>query len=267
MPKITRSTVSLAGLLCTALLVGCAHSPPSDPWDPLEPFNRKVFTFNQTADHYVLKPVAQGYDKITPDRVQRSVSNFFANAREPVTIVSSLFQLKFDKFNIALGRFMINSSFGIGGLFDVASRLGVGKPDEDLGQVLGYWGLGPGAYLVLPLLGPSDGRDLIGRAGDQGLMPLTYFNYIDATHGYRYVPYLLAVLDLVNLRASLLGFDQTLKQQFDPYAFVRGYYLENRIELVHDGHVPAKLKVPGNNIPMGNTSSKGGGMPPTGGVQ
>lgn len=244
MNKLTRCAASLVGLLGMALVSGCVHSPPSDPWDPIEPVNRVVYQFNQKADHYLLRPVAVGYNKVTPTRVQHSVSNFFANAKEPVTMVNSLLQLKWGSFNIALGRFMINSSAGIGGLFDVASAIGIANPDEDLGQTLGYWGLGAGPYLVLPFLGPSDGRDLIGSVGDHYLNPLNDLNQIDEIKdNASYLPYLLDALQVINLRASLLGFDQTLAQQFDPYAFVRGYYLENRLEAVYDGHVPASRKM------------------------
>lgn len=245
MKMLSRSMTCLAGLMSLAVLAGCAHSPPSDPWDPLEPVNRVTYKFNAQADKYLLRPVAKGYDKITPNRVQRSVHNFFDNAGQPVVMVNSLLQLKWGKFNQSLGRFMINTTAGVGGLFDVASMANVPHPDEDLGQTLGYWGLGPGAYLVLPLLGPSDGRDLIGRAGDHFASPITYMTEFDEIdHNYAYLPYLLRVLEGVNLRASLLGFDQTLAQQFDPYAFVRSYYLENRQKAVYDGKVPAALTAP-----------------------
>ncbi|MDA3919609.1 MAG: VacJ family lipoprotein [Salinisphaera sp.] len=245
MPKLIRSFIGLSGLMSLLVLAGCVHSPPSDPWDPLEPINRVTYKFNDQADKYVLRPIAKGYDKITPNRVQKSVSNFFDNASQPIVMVNSLLQLKWGKFNQSLGRFMINTTAGVGGLFDVASMAHVPHPDEDLGQTLGYWGLGPGAYLVLPLLGPSDGRDLVGRAGDHFASPVTYMtNFDEIDHNYSYLPYLLRVLEGVNLRASLLGFDQTLAQQFDPYAFVRSYYLESRQKAVYDGHVPARLDAP-----------------------
>ena len=144
---------------------------------------------------------------------------------------------------MALARFLINSSVGVGGLFDVASGLEIDKPDEDLGQTLGYWGLGPGPYLVLPLLGPSDVRDLAGNAADQFANPLTYLNNFDAIDDhYSWIPYALRALQGVNARASVLSFDSTLAQQFDPYAFIRGYYLENRREKVFDGNVPQSLQ-------------------------
>jgi phospholipid-binding lipoprotein MlaA len=224
---------SLSSLLGLLVLGGCVHSPPSDPWDPIEPVNRAVYKFNDTADRYVIQPIARGYDKVTPDRVQTSVGNFFANAEEPINMANSALQLKWGSFNTSLGRFMVNTTAGVGGLFDVASAVGVAEVDEDLGQTLGYWGLGQGPYLVIPLLGPSTGRDFSGRLGDQFFNP---FNYVD--EDYDYVVWSLRALELINFRASLLGFEETLAQQFDPYAFLRGYYLENRLKAVYDGDVP-----------------------------
>lgn len=233
----------LASLLAALFVAGCAHSPPSDPWDPLEPVNRFNYKVNDKADTYVVRPAAKGYDKVVPDRVQASISNFFDNASQPVTMVNSLLQLKWGKFNQSLGRFMINTTAGVGGLFDVAGKLDVPHPDEDFGQTLGYWGLGPGMYVYLPLLGPSDGRDLFGKVGDQFANPINYLNEFDAIDDdYPWVPYTLRAIEGLNLRASLLGFDSTLEQQFDPYAFVRSYYLENRRKQVYDGNVPASLQ-------------------------
>ncbi|MES1923894.1 VacJ family lipoprotein [Salinisphaera sp. T31B1] len=239
MKRFSFPLAHVASLLGVMVLAGCVHSPPSDPWDPIEPVNRAVYKFNDTADRYVLQPVARGYDKVTPDRVQKSIGNFFANAHQPVSIVNSALQLKFGSFNESLGRFMVNTTAGVGGLFDVATALGIPDPDEDLGQTLGYWGLGQGPYLVLPFLGPSSGRDFTGSLGDQFAYPI---NYLDEFHeidqNYPWVPYALRGLELLNLRASLLGFEDTLNQQFDPYAFLRGYYLENRLKDVYDGNVP-----------------------------
>lgn len=221
----------LIALFVVALLLpaltGCAHSPPTDPWDPIEPVNRKVYAFNMTLDDYILRPVAKGYHKVTPDPVETSVGNFFSNIHEPITIVNSLLQLKWAAFNIALGRFIINTTAGVGGLFDVATAIGVDEPDEDLGQTLGYWGIGRGAYLVLPFFGPSNGRDLIGRVGDAFVNPI---NYIDSLA----LRLSLHALHILNMRASFLSFDQVLEQQFDPYIFIRSYYLKSRQALVHD---------------------------------
>ncbi|MBH03906.1 MAG: hypothetical protein CMP08_07260 [Xanthomonadales bacterium] len=226
------------------VLAGCVHSPPSDPWDPLEPVNRFNYKVNEKADTYILRPVAKGYDTVVPDPVQASVSNFFDNASQPITMANSLLQLKWGKFNQSLGRFMLNTTAGVGGLFDVATKLNVPHPDEDLGQTLGFWGLGAGPYLYLPLLGPSTGRELVGSLGDQFANPINYIDEFDEIDDdYPWIPWVLRGVQGVNLRASLLGFDQTLQQQFDPYAFVRSYYLENRLKKVYDGDVPPERTV------------------------
>ncbi len=232
---------SLLAVFALLGLAGCAHSPPADPWDPVQPVNRAVHSFNMTADEYVLRPIAQGYDQITPEPIQRSIGNFFDNARAPITIVNSVLQLKWDSFNLSLGRFMVNTTAGAGGLFDVATKIGIADPDEDLGQTLGYWGLGQGPYLVLPFLGPSAGRDAVGRAGDGYY--LDPINYIESSA----VQYSLQALYVLDTRASFLAFDQVLEQQFDPYIFLRTYYLKNRLEAVHDGDIPAEHLIGGGD--------------------
>jgi len=222
-----RIVVFVIALMLLPLLAGCAHSPPEDPWDPLEPVNRKMHSFNMTMDRYLLRPVAKGYDKVTPERVQTSVGNFFGNLYEPVTIVNSLLQGKMHRFSVSLFRFITNTTVGVVGLFDVAGAMGVEDPREDLGQTLGYWGLGQGVYLELPFLGPSTGRDIVGRGGDLFLNPL---HYVDSWA----VILSLHALRIVDTRAGLLPFDRVLEQQFDPYVFIRSYYLRSREAAVND---------------------------------
>lgn len=225
MPR--KIAVALTAVLSLLLLAGCAHSPPTNPNDPLESMNRAFFESNRVLDKHILRPLASGYHKVVPDPVETGVGNFFDNALSPITIVNSLLQLKWGSFNIALGRFLINSTVGIGGLIDVASALDIADPNEDLGQTLGYWGVGRGAYLVVPLFGPSSGRDLVGDVGDGFLNPL---NYIDSLA----LQLSLRAVYILNKRARFLGFDQVLKQQFDPYVFMRTYYLKQRQAAVQD---------------------------------
>lgn len=217
----------LTALVSLALLLGCAHSPPTEPHDPLESMNRVIFDTNMTLDKHILRPLAVGYDKVTPQPVQTGVGNFFDNVLEPITIVNSVLQLKFDTFNIALGRLLINSTVGIGGLFDVASKLGIEDPREDFGQTLGYWGVGRGAYLVLPLFGPSSNRDLVGDIGDLFVNPI---HHIDSLA----LQLSLMSVHVLNQRAAFLDFDSVLEQQFDPYVFMRTYYLNQRHAAVRD---------------------------------
>lgn len=230
------SRALLGSLLPTALLPaalllgGCAHTPPDDPSDPLEPVNRAVYSFNEKADRYVLKPVAEGYDWAVPSLVRRGIANFFGNLFYPTVLVNDLLQLKFQMLAQDFSRFVLNTTFGLGGFIDVATPGGLPANDEDFGQTLGYWGVGPGWYLMLPLLGPSDNRDLIGRVGDGFANPLNY--------GDGEINLGASTVNLVETRAQYLGSEAILEQQLDRYVFIRTIYLQNRLNKVHDGNPP-----------------------------
>jgi phospholipid-binding lipoprotein MlaA len=222
------------GLLLAALaLGGCAHTPPDEPSDPLEGFNRGVFAFNMTADKYVLRPVARGYDTVMPDVARTGVRNFFSNLLYPTVMVNDLLQLKFKQFGADTVRFAMNTLIGWGGLFDVATKAGLPAHDEDFGQTLGYWGVGQGWYLMVPFLGPATNRDLVGQVGDWYTSPMTYI-------GEQHWDYALGanVVQVIDGRASLLGADAMLEQQLDKYVFVRSIYLQDRQGKVHDGNPP-----------------------------
>lgn len=227
MPRAVR----VAGLAAVLLLGGCAHTPADYPDDPLEPVNRAVFTFNEKADQYVLRPVAKGYDTVMPSFARTGVRNFFDNLFYPTVIVNDALQLKGALFAQDLCRFVLNSTFGLAGFIDVATRGGLPKNSEDFGQTLGRWGVGEGWYLMLPLLGPSNNRDLVGRAGDSFTSPLFYTGSTEWGFG-------LGVLDAVSDRADLLKADRILEQQLDRYVFVRTIYLQTRQNRVYDGHPP-----------------------------
>jgi phospholipid-binding lipoprotein MlaA len=228
---MARSRLALA--LVALALGGCAHSPPDDPSDPLEGWNRGVYKFNTVADKYVLRPVAQGYDKITPAPVQTGVGNFFSNLLYPTVIVNDLLQLKVAQFGADTVRLVLNTTIGVGGIFDVAGKMGLPANDEDFGQTLGYWGVGPGWYIVLPLMGPSNNRDLVGAVGDWYTNPLTYIGEQHEDYAWG-----AGVLQAVHQRANLLGADKMLEQQMDPYVFMRSIYLQSRLARVYDGNPP-----------------------------
>ncbi len=228
MPKV------LAALLCSAaLLGGCAHAPLDEPSDPLEPMNRAVFGFNRGADKYVVKPVTQGYQAIAPIFVQRGLSNFFGNLGEPRTIVNDLLQLKGAQALSDTGRFLLNSTAGFVGFMDVATDAGLPKHREDFGQTLGKMGVGEGWYLMLPLLGPSTNRDLVGRVGD---LPLQLGTYLPLTDS-------LALLggQVIDTRAGLFGAESLLDGALDPYVAVRSAYLQSRLNKIYDGAPPPSL--------------------------
>lgn len=221
-------------MLVLPLLGACAHTPADDPSDPFEPVNRAVFSFNLKADKYVAKPVAKGYVKVVPQPVRVSITNFFNNLGYPTVIINDILQAKFVQGGRDTGRFLFNTTVGLGGLVDAASLIGLEMHDEDFGQTFGTWGVGPGWYLMLPLLGPSSNRDLTGRIADTGVSPLTYVEGDEVTVS-------LTLLDIIDTRARLLGADSILDQQFDPYIFVRSAYLQRRQNLVYDGNPPKEV--------------------------
>jgi len=221
-----------SGAVLLALLAGCATTNMGTPGDPLERMNRGTHRFNTAIDDAVLRPVAVGYRDHVPDSVRTSINNFLENLAYPTTIVNNLLQLKIKDTLSDIGRFALNSTIGIGGLFDPASRFGIPKNDEDFGQTLGRWGVPDGPYVVLPFFGPSSARDAPAiyvdwqtdlRVGDQ----------VDPA-----VEWTLIGLSLVNRRAQFLEFDDTWQSAYDPYAFIRDAWLQRREYRVRDGNMP-----------------------------
>lgn len=221
--------LALAGSL---LLTGCATTS-APPADPLEGLNRGTYAFNDAVDRAVLKPVAQGYQAVTPAFFRSGVSNAFRNVGDVSVSVNNLLQGKPRDALSDLGRFVVNSTLGVLGLFDVATPMGLEKHEEDFGQTLGKWGVGTGPYLVMPLMGPSTLRDATGRYADSYAGWGRQVDHIptrNATSG----------LELLNVRANLLGAGDTLDQAaLDKYQFLRDAYLQRRLRMVHDGKVPS----------------------------
>ena len=203
------------------------------PRDPFERFNRSVYRMNDALDRGVARPVAQAYVKVTPAPVRSGVSNFFRNVNSPTVIVNSLLQAKPKAFATETLRLVVNTTVGIGGLFDPASQLGIPAGDEDFGQTLGRWGVRSGPYVVLPFLGPSTVRDTVGIAADQFTDP-KYYLVKDF-----WVKFSLTVASLIDTRAGLLGTDELLARSFDPYVFMRNAYLQRREFQVSDGTASA----------------------------
>ena len=200
------------------------QAPPQNV-DPYEKFNRKMYAFNDRLDHWILRPIAKAYDHVTPTPIHKGVTNFFDNIDMLTTIPNDLLQAKFAYFTADLWRFILNTTFGIGGLFDIASRAGLPKHHEDFGMTLAYWGgpygLKPQPYLVLPFLGPTTTRDAFGRIPAIATWP---FNYIEP----QYYSYGAFALSMVNKRANLLPADKLVQDAFDPYIFMRSAYLQSR---------------------------------------
>ncbi len=226
-------TVVLVAVL--VMLSGCSSVPKEDrdPRDPWEGFNRSMYGFNDAIDKAILKPVAQGYDAILPTPVNNSVTNFFDNIDDVPVSVNSLLQGKPQNAASDISRFVFNSTFGIFGLFDFAGRfLDLPKRNEDFGQTLGVWGVPPGPYLVLPVLGPRTTRGAFGLIVDLYLDPL--FHVREGTTSWA-----LVITRFIDTRAGLLAAERVLDTAaLDPYIFIREAYLQQRRNLVYDGNPP-----------------------------
>jgi phospholipid-binding lipoprotein MlaA len=197
-------------------------------YDPWERFNRAMFDFNRQLDRFVLKPVAKVWDFVVPDLAQQSLANAFDNIAMPRRFINSLLQLKPEGAGRELARFFLNISMGVGGFFDVATELGIPRSDEDTGQTLGYYGVGPGPYLVLPLLPPLTVRDGIGFAADAAMQPLGYVAPFEAAIGMRGG-------QLVNDRSlNLETFEEFERVTFDLYSAVRNAYLQRRQRMIQE---------------------------------
>jgi phospholipid-binding lipoprotein MlaA len=224
-------------LLLAATLAGCATTG-GNPADPLEPFNRAMFSFNDAVDGAVIKPVAKGYRAVVPGIVRTGVSNFFSNLEDVWISVNNVLQGKFQEGFEDFGRVFINSTFGVLGIFDFASDMGIQKHDEDFGQTLGRWGVGSGAYLVLPILGPSTVRDGFGLLFD------TRADLVFQIDGVR-VHNSLYAMRKISDRTNLLDATSVLEEAaLDKYTFVRGAWLQRRRNLVHDGDPPREPEEP-----------------------
>ncbi|MEX1993267.1 MAG: VacJ family lipoprotein [Steroidobacteraceae bacterium] len=220
-------------LLLSCLLTGCATTHgPATPGDPFERMNRATHRFNDAIDRAVLKPVASGYRKGMPRVIRTGISNVLSHLAFPTTIVNDLLQLKLKDAAADLGRFVLNSTLGLGGLLDPATDAGIPRNDEDFGQTLGRWGVPPGPYLVLPLLGPSTLRDAPSMAVDAQTDLRVQLELDDGTQ------VALGVLSVVSGRAELLALDDSLGETYDPYAFLRNAWLQRREYKVRDGEVP-----------------------------
>jgi len=218
--------------LATLLLAGCATLPSgkADPRDPWEKLNRSTFAFNDALDKGIGKPAAKAYVKVTPRFLRTGVSNFFNNLDNINTVVNDILQGKMRQAGRDSTRFLLNTTFGIGGLLDPASKAGFEFNDEDFGQTFGKWGMKPGPYIVWPVLGPSTARDSFGKFVDQFTYPVTYLED-DSTR------YILRGVSLLDMRASLLDLDAQIDRSYDRYAFVRNAWLQRREFQVTDGEI------------------------------
>jgi phospholipid-binding lipoprotein MlaA len=224
-------------MLC-ALAGGCATTRDArdarNAQDPLEQLNRSIYGFNDAADRVVLKPLATVYSEVVPPPVRGGVTNFFGNFRDVTTAANGLLQGKFKQAASDVGRVAVNTTVGLLGVFDVASRVGLSKHDEDFGQSLGYWGVAEGPYLVLPILGPSTVRDAIGLVPDFYVTDPQFYIFDHSPESW-----IALTTRVVNVRANLLDVEGLLRQAaLDEYSFLRDAYLQRRRSQVFDGTLP-----------------------------
>ena len=222
-------------ILAAMVMSGCAGTqsrntdPENDPW---EGFNRKIHSFNSTLDKSVARPVAKAYRAVLPQPVESGVSNFFRNLDYPVTFINQILQGKFKQCATSTGRFLVNSTIGLLGIFDVATKMDIAEYDEDFGQTLAKWGYEDSRYLVLPFFGPTTFRDGVGRSIYGYAHPVSYW----AREDHFYTP---MVVDLIQTRAAFLNQDDALEEAYDPYTLVRDAWLQNREYKIYDGNPPA----------------------------
>ena len=224
-----RWTVRLAPLfVCAgvAMMPLAANAATED--NPWEGFNRVVFKFNDTLDTYALKPIAQGYQFITPQFLEDGIHNMYRNVGDVRNLANNVLQVKPHAAGVDTARLLMNTIVGVGGFFDVGTKMGLQRNDEDFGQTLGYWGLSSGPYLVLPLLGPSTVRDALGIYPDSYAEPYRYMHDVSARNT-------VAGMKIIDARANLLSAEKLITG--DKYIFIRNAYLQSREFKVKDGQV------------------------------
>jgi len=232
-PRATTHLASACAMLVALMaLPGCATGPHALAADPYEATNRQIFSFNEGVDEFMLKPAAKAYDTLLPDPVQNAVDNFTNNIKDVWSLVNLILQGQGAGASYEFMRIGTNTILGVGGLVDVATDLRLDRRNEDLGQTLAVWGAPDGAYLVLPILGPSTTRDTVALPADQYMMPSALFQEPRDANATR-------VVQVLNARAKLLEASELLEQAaLDKYAFVRDAYLQRRRNLIYNGEPP-----------------------------
>jgi len=232
--KALRTIVT--AILVGVLLTGCASTRavegPQDINDPFEPFNRVMFNTTLAIDKVLLRPTAIVYRTVFPQPIRNGVRNFLNNIDSPVILTNDLLQGEFARARVTLVRTVVNTTVGIGGLFDVADKWGYPRHREDFGQTLATFGIGEGPYLFIPLFGPANPRDLFGYGTDMFFQPLTYVQWGDES----YIPYVRYGVDLIDLRErNIETLDEIEQTSLDYYASVRSLYRQSRNNEINNG--------------------------------
>jgi phospholipid-binding lipoprotein MlaA len=234
----TRSLMS--SLVISSLLAGCASTTKTNELDPWEGWNRGTQDFNDNLDKAILKPMAKGYMWITPKFVDDGITNFFSNMNDIGVTLNDFMQLKMAQGGMDASRFLINTTAGVAGFIDVANMIDLPKHHEDFGQTLGFWGVPTGNYLVVPFMGPSSPREVVGAVGDALMNPLTYtFAVVGGGVAVSAINAGARTVDVVDTRADLIPTEKIVDEaSVDRYSFIKNAYQQRREYLLHDGNVP-----------------------------
>ncbi|MBM2830249.1 MAG: hypothetical protein HW411_1039 [Gammaproteobacteria bacterium] len=227
---------NIRGACSIALVIfigGCATTGSGDPRDPFEGFNRGVYSFNQAVDDALFDPLGKLYRTITPEFVDKGITNFFRNLNDIAVVANDFLQLKVNQAFSDVSRIVLNSTIGLAGFFDVSTPIGFPKHDEDFGQTLAFWGIGSGPYVMLPLFGPTTVRDATGLAVDRGVLnPVFYVNVAELQAG-------LLTLNYIDFKSDLLSGKKLLGEAaLDEYEFLKNAYFEKRANQISDGAAP-----------------------------
>ena len=239
--KQNKNTETLIAAAILVLSIGCATTHGTDPKDPWEGWNRGAQAFNDGVDEYMMKPAAKGYDWIMPRFAHHAVSNFFSNIDDIDVFINDALQGKFEQSGMDTARLLVNTTAGLGGLFDVGTAINLPKHNEDFDQTLGIWGVSAEPYLVLPFFGPSSPRGVAGLLGDAAMNPISYTGiyFGNSAHTALAVSGGLGALKAIDTRANNLGLEKIISEAaIDRYEFFKNAYIERRNYLVHDGNVP-----------------------------
>lgn len=242
---ISRTNTMLSALVVSGALSGCSTTPASEANnDPWEDWNRDVHEFNKDFDDTILKPLAKGYQNTVPNPVDEGITNVFSNINDIGVTINDFLQLKFTQGGMDASRFLINTTAGVVGIFDVAKKIDLPKHDEDFGQTLGFWGVPSGNYMVLPFIGASSPREAFGLLGDALFNPLTYVSFFGGFAANAATAAATGV-DVTDTRSDLMQSEKILDEaSVDRYDFVRNSYIQRREYLVYDGNPPEDVSDP-----------------------
>ena len=243
----------LSAIIISGTLSGCSTTPVHDKNDPWENWNRDVHGFNKDFDDTILKPLAKGYKDITPNPVDEGITNIFSNINDIGVTINDFLQLKFVQGGMDASRFLVNTTAGVVGIFDVATMIDLPKHEEDFGQTLGFWGVPSGSYMVLPFIGASSPRETLGIIGDALFNPLTYVSFFGGFAANAASAAATSV-DVTDSRSDLMSSEKILDEaSVDRYDFVKNSYKQRREYLIHDGNPPEE-----NDDPLAGENFDGG---------